>query len=155
MQGIICYMTWKKNIGGRSGMIDNYVLDAWAVLAFLQGEEPAASRVREVIEGAQEGTIRLFASIVNIGEVYYRTGKTHSQKEADTILKDLYLLPIEIISAGDDTVLAAARLKMTHVLSYADAFAAVTAQQKDAMLLTGDPELLELKRIVKVEKLRR
>ena len=148
-------MTWKKNIGGRSGMSDNYVLDAWAVLAFLQGEEPAASRVREVIEGAQEGTIRLFASIVNIGEVYYRTGKTHSQKEADTILKDLYLLPIEIISAGDDTVLAAARLKMTHVLSYADAFAAVTAQQKDAMLLTGDPELLELKRIVKVEKLRR
>lgn len=136
-------------------MSDNYVLDAWAVLAFLQGEEPAASRVREVIEGAQEGTIRLFASIVNIGEVYYRTGKTHSQKEADTILKDLYLLPIEIISAGDDTVLAAARLKMTHVLSYADAFAAVTAQQKDAMLLTGDPELLELKRIVKVEKLRR
>lgn len=136
-------------------MIDNYVLDAWAVLAFLQGEEPAASRVREVIEGAQEGTIRLFASIVNIGEVYYRTGKTHSQKEADSILKDLYLLPIEIISADDDIVLAAARLKMTHVLSYADAFAAVTAQQKDAMLLTGDPELLELKRIVKVEKLRR
>ena len=136
-------------------MSDNYVLDAWAVLAFLQGEEPAASRVREVIEGAQEGTIRLFASIVNIGEVYYRTGKTHSQKEADTILKDLYLLPIEIISADDDIVLAAARLKMTHVLSYADAFAAVTAQQKDAMLLTGDPELLELKRIVKVEKLRR
>lgn len=136
-------------------MSDNYVLDAWAVLAFLQGEEPAASRVREVIEGAQEGTIRLFASIVNIGEVYYRTGKTHSQKEADSILKDLYLLPIEIISADDDIVLAAARLKMTHVLSYADAFAAVTAQQKDAMLLTGDPELLELKRIVKVEKLRR
>ena len=136
-------------------MSDNYVFDAWAVLAFLQGEEPAASRVREVIEGAQEGTIRLFASIVNIGEVYYRTGKTHSQKEADSILKDLYLLPIEIISADDDIVLAAARLKMTHVLSYADAFAAVTAQQKDAMLLTGDPELLELKRIVKVEKLRR
>lgn len=136
-------------------MSDNYVLDAWAVLAFLQGEEPAASRVREVIEGAQEGTIRLFASIVNIGEVYYRTGKTHSQKEADSILKDLYLLPIEIISADDDIVLAAARLKMTHVLSYADAFAAVTAQKKDAMLLTGDPELLELKRIVKVEKLRR
>lgn len=136
-------------------MSDNYALDAWAILAFLQGEEPAASRVREVIESAQEGTVRLFASIVNIGEVYYRIGKIRNQKEADSVLKDLYLLPVEIISADDDTVLEAARLKMRHVLSYADAFAAVTAQQKDATLLTGDPELLGLKRVVKVEKLQR
>ena len=136
-------------------MSNDYVLDAWAILALLQGEEPAATRVREVIEGAQEGTARLFISIVNIGEVYYRIGKLRSPKEADSVLTDLYLLPIEVISADDDTVLAAARLKMAHVLSYADAFAAVTAQQKDAVLLTGDPELLELKPVVKIEKLRR
>lgn len=136
-------------------MSDRFVLDAWAILAFLQGEEPAASRVREVIEGAQEGTVRLFASIVNIGEVYYRIGKLRNQREADSVLKDLYLLPIEMVSADDDTVLEAARLKMKHVLSYADAFAAVTAQQKDAILLTGDLELLALKRNVKIEKLQR
>ena len=136
-------------------MSKDFVLDAWAVLAFLQGEEPAASRVREVIEGAQDGTARLFISIVNVGEVYYRVGKTRSPKEADSVLTDLYLLPMGIVSADDDTVHAAARLKMAHVLSYADAFAAVTAQQKDAILITGDPELLELKRVVKVEKLRR
>jgi len=136
-------------------MSNGFVLDAWAILAFLQGEEPAASRVREVIESAQEGTVHLFISIINIGEVYYRIGKLRSPKEADSVLKDLSLLPIEVISADDDTVLAAARLKMVHVLSYADAFAAVTAQQKDAALLTGDPELLELKRVVKIEKLRR
>ncbi|GAB4454938.1 MAG: type II toxin-antitoxin system VapC family toxin [Anaerolineales bacterium] len=136
-------------------MSDSYVLDAWAILAFLQGEEPAASRVRDVIESAQEGAARIFASIVNIGEVYYRIGKTRNQKEADSVLKDLYLLPVEIVSADDDTVLEAARLKMKLVLSYADAFAAVTAQQKDATLLTGDPELLELKRVVKIEKLQR
>ena len=136
-------------------MNDSYVLDAWAILAFLQGEEPAASLVRDAIESAQEGTVRLFASIVNIGEVYYRVGKMRNQKEADSVLKDLFLLPIEIVSADDDTVLEAARLKMKHVLSYADAFAAVTAQQKDAILLTGDPELLSLKRSVKIEKLRR
>ncbi len=136
-------------------MNNDFVLDAWAILAFLQGEEPAASRVREVIEGAQDGTARLFISIVNIGEVYYRVGKTRTPKEANSVLTDLYLLPMEIISADDDTVLDAARFKMAHVLSYADAFAAVTAQQKDATLLTGDPELIALKRVVKVEKLRR
>lgn len=136
-------------------MSKDFVLDAWAILAFLQGEEPAASRVREVIEGAQDRTARLFVSIINICEVYYRVGKTHSAKEADSVLTDLYLLPIEILSADDDTVLAAARLKMTYVLSYADAFAAVIAQQIDATLLTGDPELLSLKRFVHIERLRR
>ena len=136
-------------------MSNDFVLDAWAILAFLQGEEPAATRVRKVIEGAQGGTARLYISIVNVGEVYYRVGKTRSPKEANSVLTDLYLLPIEIISADDETVLAAARLKMAHVLSYANAFAAVTAQQKDATLLTGDPELIELKRVVKVERLKR
>jgi predicted nucleic acid-binding protein len=136
-------------------MSGDFVLDAWAVMAFLQGEAPADARVREVIEGAQEGTARLFISIVNVGEVYYRIGKLRGPKEADSVLKDLSLLPIEIVSVDDDTVLAAARLKMVHVLSYADAFAAVTAQQKGATLLTGDPELLALKRVVKIGKLRK
>lgn len=136
-------------------MSSDFALDAWAIIAFLQGEEPAASRVRKVIEGAQEGTARLFISIINVGEVYYRIGKLRNPREADSVLKDLSLLPIEIVSADDDTVLAAARLKMTHTLSYADAFAAVTAQQKDAILLTGDPELIELKRILQIERLRR
>ena len=136
-------------------MSKDFVMDAWALLAFLQGEEPAASRVREVIEAAQDGTARLFVSIINIGEVYYRVGKTRNSKEADSVLADLYLLPMEILSADDDTVLSAARLKMAHTLSYADAFAAATTQQKDAILLTGDPELIELKRIVQVEKLHR
>ena len=117
------------------------------------GEEPAALRQHEVIEGAQEGIAHLFISIINIGEVYYHIGKLHDPKEADSVLKDLYILPIEVISTDDDTVLAAARLKMAYVLSHADA--AATARQKDAVLLTGDPELLELKRIVKMEKLRR
>lgn len=134
-------------------MSNDFVLDAWAVIAFLQREAPADTRVREVIEDAQEGTARLFISIVNVGEVYYRIGKLRNPKEADSVLKDIFLLPIEIVSVDDDTVLAAARLKMLHVLSYADAFAAVTAQQKDAILLTGDPELLALKRVIKIEKL--
>lgn len=136
-------------------MVKDFSLDAWALLAFLQGEEPAASRVRDVIEDAQNGNARLFISIINIGEIYYRVGKMKNQKEADSVLADLYLLPMEILSADDETVLAAARLKMAHAISYADAFAAVTAQQKNATLLTGDPELLELKRVIRIEKLRR
>ncbi len=136
-------------------MSENFALDAWALFALLQGEEPAASRVRDVIEDAQAGNARLFISIMNIGEIYYRVGKTKNAKEADSVLADLYLLPLEVLPATDETVLSAARIKMTHNISYADAFAAVTAQQKDATLLTGDPELVALKRVARIEKLHR
>ncbi len=136
-------------------MSESFALDAWALLAYLQGEEPAASRVREAIESAQEGTVRLFISIINLGEVYYRVGKIKNAKEAESTLTDLRLLPITILSATDEMVLAAARLKMTHSISYTDTFAAVTAIQKNAVLLTGDPELLNLKKLVRIEKLLR
>lgn len=136
-------------------MSEAFALDSWAMLAYLQGEEPAASRVREAIEGAQAGTVRLFISIINLGEVYYRVGKIRNVKEAESVLADLQLLPMEILSAEDDAVLAAARLKMNYAISYADAFAAVIAIQKDAVLLTGDPELLGMKRIIRIEKLTR
>jgi predicted nucleic acid-binding protein len=134
-------------------MSNTFVVDSWALLAYLQGEEPAASRVREVIENAQEGTAHLFISIINLGEVYYRVGKVRNAKEAESVLTDLRLLPMEILSADDDIVLSAARLKMNYTISYTDAFAAVTAIQKNAILLTGDPELIGMKKIVSIEKL--
>jgi len=49
----------------------------------------------------------------------------------------------------------AARLKMHHALSYADAFAVATAQAYAGTLLTGDPELLQLTGIVALEALHR
>ena len=134
-------------------MSKTYVLDAWALLAFLQGEEPAAERVRSIIEKAGKGSVRLMISIVNLGEVYYRIGRTRGQAEADEALAALYLLPWEILPADDETVIASAQLKMTHTLSYADAFAAVAARTYKATLLTGDLELIALDGEIEIEKL--
>lgn len=47
------------------------VLDAWAILAYLQGEEPATTRVREVLQQAEARQVELFVSLINIGEVFY------------------------------------------------------------------------------------
>ena len=57
-------------------MTSRFVLDAWAVLALLQGEEPAASRVKTLLNAAREGAVELFISILNLGEVIYRIGKS-------------------------------------------------------------------------------
>ncbi len=47
-----------------------YVLDAWAILALLQKEEPAASRVKHLLQEKRKDSVDLFISIINLGEVY-------------------------------------------------------------------------------------
>ncbi len=67
-------------------MRTQFVLDAWAILALLQGEEPAASRVKQLLEQAGRGDIELSISIINLGEIIYRIGKEKGETEAfDTL----------------------------------------------------------------------
>jgi ribonuclease VapC len=132
-----------------------YAIDAWAVLALLQKEEPAASRVPHFLEEAGKGQCTVVMSIVNLGEVYYRVGKVRGDAEARQTLDQLRQLPVVYLSATDDLVMAAADLKMHHAIAYTDAFAAATAHTADAVLLTGDPELEQLAAVLPIEKLKR
>lgn len=110
-------------------------LDAWAVIAYLNGQEPAATRVAFALRG------RPLMSWVNLGEVHYVVHRAHGEKEADEVIRDLRpRLTLE--APTPERVLQAARIKASHRLSYADAFAAATAAAAAAVLLTGDPELL-------------
>jgi len=131
------------------------VLDAWAILALLQGEEPAASRVRQLLEDAQEGGVELFVSVINLGEVAYRVGKIKGEVEAWETLDQLRSLPLTVVPATDDAVFAAVGFKIGYAISYADAFAAALADRLNAVLVTGDPELAQLEHRVRIEKLAR
>ncbi|MCB9076981.1 MAG: type II toxin-antitoxin system VapC family toxin [Anaerolineaceae bacterium] len=136
-------------------MTPRLVLDAWAVLAFLQKEEPAASRVKQLLTDAEENNLQLFISIINLGEVIYRIGKVKGEVQAQETLDTIYLLPLQIVSADDENVFAAVRFKMQHPISYADAFAAALSERLEATLVTGDPELLNLKHQIQLEPLER
>lgn len=131
----------------------NIVLDAWALLAYLQGEEPAASRVKTVLQEAEARRVTLYISLINVGEIFYIIGRRQREEAAEETLEELHQLPLTIVPPEPDTVMKAARLKMYHALSYADAFAAVTAQTFNGTLMTGDPELLQLTDLIIVEKL--
>lgn len=126
-------------------MTSLFVLDAWAILAFLQKEEPAASRVAQLFQSAQEDTaVQLFITVINLGEVYYIVGGARGEAEAQRALSLVQKLPLSVLSATNERVFAAAGFKMKRRLSYADAFAATAARELAATLLTGDPELIQL-----------
>lgn len=112
------------------------VLDSWAVLRYLEGAEPAASRVDAAIDAGEA-----VMSWMNLGEVAYVLRRSQGAEVADATVQDLRAV-VRPEVAGSDRVLHAARIKADHPMAYADAFAAATAIGHGAPLLTGDPELL-------------
>jgi predicted nucleic acid-binding protein len=116
------------------------VLDAWAVMVWLKGQQPAADRTRELLEAADRRECRLAISIVNLGEVFYLSAKARNPTYARRVLETLHSR-VTTVSAHDELVMLAATLRARHPISYAEGFAAATALLQDAPLVTGDPEL--------------
>lgn len=111
------------------------VLDSWAVLYLLQGEDPGSERVERALAD------RPVMSWVNLGEVLYVLLRRRGVDEAEETVRDLRAsLTVELPTEA--VVRKAAAIKATHPMSYADAFAAATAVAHDGELWTGDPELL-------------
>jgi predicted nucleic acid-binding protein len=50
-----------------------------------------------------------------------------------------------------DLTLAAAKFKANYKMSYADAFAAGLTQEKEAVLVTGDNEFKQVKKLIDVK----
>ena len=112
-------------------------LDSWAVLAWLDGEEPAASAVQSAFEAE-----RPWMNWLNLGEVAYVLERRHGSDEAALVVRQLRgALALDEVTPA--RVLAAAHLKADHPIAFSDCFAAATAVAYDATLFTGDPELLD------------
>jgi len=120
------------------------VLDSWAVIGWLQGEEPARAKVRELLDQASRGAAKVSISLINVGEVFYLIAKRHGAALAERFLGDLMMMPVQALLPDRKLILGAARLKSRHPISYADAFAVETARDQNAILVTGDPELWQL-----------
>jgi uncharacterized protein len=132
-----------------AGRARTFCLDSWAVLRFLEGDGPAARRVRQVLRAG-----RPVMSWINLGEVYYTVHRVAGALEADATLTQLRSL-LTLDTATPERVLAAARLKAIHPLAYGDAFAVATAVAHGAVLLTGDAEIIKRSVGCRVEDLRR
>lgn len=129
--------------------MDNYVLDTFALMAYFEGE-PTGTAVKTLVARALDDEVVLGASLINAGELYYMTWRKRSAPHADGIWADLQRLPITLYSATQARILAAARIKATHHVSYADAFAIALAQELGSTVVTGDPEFKNIESIVPV-----
>jgi uncharacterized protein with PIN domain len=112
-------------------------LDSWAILAWLDGEQPALSRVDGLLAA------RPVVSWVNLVEVYCRVERDHGRAAADEILSSLRASLAPDLP-GTARMIEVARLKARAAIALGDCFAVVTAAAHGLVLLTGDPEILGL-----------
>ena len=120
-----------------------FVLDSFALLAYLEGEAGMA-RVRSILGGAEARRHTVYLSLINLGEALSITERERGLVEARRTLGAVDQLPLEIVGISRSTVLAAAHIKARFPISYADAFAVVAAQDHRGVVVTGDPEFRRL-----------
>ncbi len=124
------------------------VLDAFALLAYLEGESGHV-HVKELLAS---GTADSLINVINVGEVFYIIARKRGLREAEYFLNVILpSLPVAVLDNSFEDVVEAARLKAAHAVSFADCFAAATAIRERAALVTGDREFEKLGRAVEID----
>ena len=129
-------------------MTKKRLLDSFALLAYLKGE-----RGHEKIKALfSSGDDILLMNDINLGETYYILARERGMEQAEYFINVIFpSLPITHVENSLTEVLAAARIKSSHSISYSDCFAVATAVKENATLITGDPEFRKLEKEVKIE----
>ncbi len=119
-------------------MTSRYILDACALIAYLNDEE-GAEIVEKIIQQTWNGQASTWMSVINPLEVYYGVRRELGADRANEILKECRALPIEIInSISDDVFEEVGRIKASYRVSLADSIALGLASIMGASLLTSD-----------------
>jgi predicted nucleic acid-binding protein len=124
--------------------MQNYLLDACALLAFFDKEEGGVV-VRDLIESAKRGEVTLNMNAANLIEVYYDRVRECGSEEADTIIRNIYEDSIISIiwESNPAIVREAAYFKATGKMSFADSILMATAQCTGSIVVTCDHAELE------------
>lgn len=117
----------------------SYVLDSFALLAFLQ-KESGSGRVNELLEKTRKKQATIFFSEISLGEVYYILIRALGLEEANVMLAHILALPMTIVPVIREGVLTAARYKARGAISYSDCFVVALAVAEHATIVTGDRE---------------
>jgi predicted nucleic acid-binding protein len=124
------------------------VFDSWAILAYAYNE-PAADDVENLLVESTR-LKNAWMSSINLGEVWYSLARRKSRDIAEQQLAILAQIGLERVDVDWPMVLQAADYKSRHKISYADAFAAALAKQRNAELVTGDREFRALDSEIKI-----
>jgi ribonuclease VapC len=125
------------------------VLDSFALIAYLR-DEAGADKVEGLLHKAAARHEPLHMTEVNYAEVQYIIIRKNGLAGWETTAASLVSLPISFHPVTRELADIAARLKASHRISLADAFASALAKHRKCDLVTGDSEFKALERELKI-----
>jgi predicted nucleic acid-binding protein len=131
-------------------VIDTFILDTYAMLALL-GREPGSQDVADLLRRAQDGSVRVLMTWVNVGEVAYILERRWGSERLHAALAMMEATALELVPVGRELTIGAAHIKANQPVAYADAFAAALTAELGATLVTGDPEFKLLEGALKIQ----
>ena len=126
------------------------IYDSFAILKLFQ-KERHYEKVARLLEADLRGREAPLLQIINFGEVIYRTKKDFGEEAKIRVIRNVIRLGFRIIPASDSLVYAAAELKGSYSISYADAFLLATALREKATIVTGDPDFKKVESLCRIE----
>jgi len=125
-------------------MNDIYVFDACSLISVLTNEE-GADVVKDLLQKAVNGEIKIMMHKVNFLEVYYYIYKRYSEATAQNLLKDIKISPIKLNSkVTDDILIKAGRFKSLYKMSLADSIGLAETIINDGFFVTADHHELDI-----------
>jgi predicted nucleic acid-binding protein len=131
---------------------ERILLDTSALIA-LDEQEPGAEEVEALLAEAWRGDIELNGSFATLTELEYIRTQEQDPQQASELLAFIKSQPIRWHHTDESLCSAAAKLKASHKISFADAFIAATASRLDAFLVHKDPEFNALSDTLKLRPL--
>jgi len=111
--------------------------------------------MEQLLSDALRQDLPLLMSAVNWGEVFYTEWRYYGEagaREAEERLRDP---PVAVIPADCERATRAGVLKQMHSLGYAGSIAAEPAIEREAWLVTADPEFEKVVRALLIQRLPR
>jgi len=120
-----------------------YVLDACALLAFLNDEEGADAIEKLLMQTAGSDSISI--SIVNLLEVYYSELRDKGDKIAQIVLDMVQYYSIKVVNTVSEKIFyEAARMKAAYSISLGDCIGLATALEHSGQFVTSDHHELDV-----------
>jgi len=129
--------------------VKTFIFDSHALLKFFQ-KEPGHEKIVRLLKRIEKTGAEKCIHVINLGELLYTTQREFGDQKKLEVLANIERLNFTILPAPDHLVLQAAEFKAQYSISYADCFVLVSAIDKKAAIVTGDPEFKKVEHLAEI-----
>ncbi|MBP6942145.1 MAG: type II toxin-antitoxin system VapC family toxin [Syntrophorhabdaceae bacterium] len=126
-----------------------FVFDSYALLRLFQREK-GFEKIAKLLEDIRKRDIARFINAINVGEIIYITKREFGDQKKIEVLANIERMGFTILPAPDTLIFQAAEYKAIYSISYADCFVLASAVERQATIVTGDPEFKKVGDLVDI-----